>query len=992
MNDTKQRLVGLVAPFFLLSGMANASGDKNGNDLFDEVNLERNCYQEFIEGEPCWSTLPQLSNQHTVIEETLSKLYPQYAKNIENKDLTAFRYLERMFTLDPKSGEIIVALSEVREGAPFDSLWGIAEKRQADDAVETIENLVIETSDMEGLEAVLFDIYYDRATADFILANRSTDQARIQWIEQASTSTVEKYRQQSFDILLNAFDSYWKLIENHPQTFASSQPFRDVKSARYLNDKGQSLPVYQEDLLITGYKDALLAYQLMNELLSQQLQLSKLKAVSASSAEKESKLAYEASSLLERVSLKEKELRRLLGADSYTHIMLSSELDKFKGNIVDLKSVANWLEGGANYLGLPDDFVLLMPDYNSQDNIGNSSFESLEKVLGGMSHSLEYSLNKAQKERVDYHYQLDSFTRNFAQENDRLKARLFTLLGCSVDSDVRPCKEQTESQRQGSLIGYQLKSVQATKTEVERAYRLHSEVLKNISKEIERIEQDKDVNNAIGEITVKLGLNDIPFKSLIDESQKSTLDMNSVLSSEEVKRSLDTLGRFLNDIGSTDLSSTFSAIESLQGALKGSSIEAELYIQKLALLERSRIKGLRAEQLDVFTEGRIKELTLELETAKADMAKSLSNLVDDADRLVAFSAEAQRLVAQIGQNEHLKSERSYANPLNFSALTVETSRAESQFSNLQEWLFYAVQALEYKWQESFYDRLEGFDKNFVFKLQDTQQSTAYLDALKRFDDKRYTPFGQKVTDVISLKEHVFGYIDNHGGKTIYYPAPDGSGDMLTADEAFNAKLKLLSRNFGFDKWLTVEFSTVKHFPKTNLFHGPILGNEDDVMCLEVAGNYSDKIDGISINLAINYDISGESATRALLTYGGNNYMRSRIPGMLTDDGEGLKEDLIPYSTRFSDISNNGVVSKSSFKQHMSANIMTGYHDNKELLNPTYSFKERSVAASGWRLSLQLGDEYGDIVETEAIDDIQVIVQHNLKARRASICSGESGPL
>ncbi|MEC7308138.1 hypothetical protein [Vibrio crassostreae] len=54
MNDTKQRLVGLVAPFFLLSGMANASGDKNGNDLFDEVNLERNCYQEFIEGEPCW--------------------------------------------------------------------------------------------------------------------------------------------------------------------------------------------------------------------------------------------------------------------------------------------------------------------------------------------------------------------------------------------------------------------------------------------------------------------------------------------------------------------------------------------------------------------------------------------------------------------------------------------------------------------------------------------------------------------------------------------------------------------------------------------------------------------------------------------------------------------------------------------------------------------------------------------------------------------------
>lgn len=970
MNDTKHSLVGLLIPLILLSGAASATENISKETL---IQLSQSDYE-------------------TVIDETLAALYPQYANSSEAKSLTTFRYLERMYTLDPKSGEIIVAISEGREGTRFDSLWGNKEKRQADGAIETIESLVIKPSDLDVLKTVLFDAYYDRATAEFILANRSVDEARIQWIEQASISTIEQHRQQSFDILLRAFDDYWKLIENHPQEFASEQSSRNVQSARYLNGDGKSVPVYQEGTLITGYKDALLAYQLMNELLGQQLHLSKLKAVSANPEEQKSKLVDEATSLLDLVSSKERQLSSLLGAESYSHIMLSSELGKFKGNTAELKSVINWLKGDGNYLGLPDDFVVLMPDYNSQENVENSSFESLEKVLSGLSHSLEYSLNKAQKERVDYHYQLDSFTRNFTQENGRLKARLFTLLGCSVNSVVSPCKDQTESQRKGSLIGYQLKSVQAAKTEGERAYRVHREVLKNISIEIERIEQEQQVNNTIDKITVKLGLNDIPFKSLIDENRKSTLDMNSVLSSEEVKRSLDILGRFLNDIGSTDLSSTFSAIESLQDALKGSSLEAELYLQKLALLERSRIKGLRAEQLDVFTEGRIKELTLELETAKADMAKSLSNLVDDAGRLVTFSAEAQRLVAQIEQNEYLKSERSYANPLNFSALTVETSRAESQFSNLQEWLFYAVQALEYKWQESFYDRIEGFDKNFVFKLQDTQQSTVYLDALKRFDDKRYTPFGQKVTDVISLKEHIFGYIDNHGGKTIYYPAPDGSGDMLTADEVFNAKLKLLSRNFGFDKWLTVEFSTVKNFPKTNLFHGPILGNEDDVMCLEVAGNYSDKIDGISINLAINYDMSGESATRALLTYGGNNYMRSRIPGVLMDDGQGLKGDLISYSTRFADISNNGVVSKSSLKQSMKANIMTGYHDNKELLNPTYSFKERSVAASGWRLSLQLGDEYGDIVETEAIDDIQVIVQHSLKARRASICSGESGPL
>ncbi|MCZ8485612.1 hypothetical protein O9993_07350 [Vibrio lentus] len=86
-------------------------------------------------------------------------------------------------------------------------------------------------------------------------------------------------------------------------------------------------------------------------------------------------------------------------------------------------------------------------------------------------------------------------------------------------------------------------------------------------------------------------------------------------------------------------------------------------------------------------------------------------------------------------------------------------------------------------------------------------------------------------------------VENH-----FTMLPDGSGDMLTADEAFNAKLKLLSRNFGFDKWLTVEFSTVKTFLKRTFFCGPILGNEDDVMCLEVAGITRIKLTGFRLIL------------------------------------------------------------------------------------------------------------------------------------------------
>ncbi|MCW1889851.1 hypothetical protein OK016_12620 [Vibrio chagasii] len=93
-------------------------------------------------------------------------IIPQYAKKIlEAKDLTAFRYLERMFTR-PKNSEIR-SLQYQKAEKECPRLYGVAEKRQAAGAIKTIENLVIEL-DLVGLRAVLFDIYYDRATADFI--------------------------------------------------------------------------------------------------------------------------------------------------------------------------------------------------------------------------------------------------------------------------------------------------------------------------------------------------------------------------------------------------------------------------------------------------------------------------------------------------------------------------------------------------------------------------------------------------------------------------------------------------------------------------------------------------------------------------------------------------------------------------------------------------------------------------------------------------------
>ncbi|MCW0469275.1 hypothetical protein OH492_10195 [Vibrio chagasii] len=39
---------------------------------------------------------------------------------------------------------------------------------------------------------------------------------------------------------------------------------------------------------------------------------------------------------------------------------------------------------------------------------------------------------------------------------------------------------------------------------------------------------------------------------------------------------------------------------------------------------------------------------------------------------------------------------------------------------------------------------------------------------------------QEATDTLSVKKHIFGYVDKLRGKTLWYrPALDGSGEMLS---------------------------------------------------------------------------------------------------------------------------------------------------------------------------------------------------------------------
>jgi hypothetical protein len=57
---------------------------------------------------------------------------------------------------------------------------------------------------------------------------------------------------------------------------------------------------------------------------------------------------------------------------------------------------------------------------------------------------------------------------------------------------------------------------------------------------------------------------------------------------------------------------------------------------------------------------------------------------------------------------------------------------------------------------------------------------------------------------------------------------------------------------------------------------------------------------------------------------------------------------------------------------------------------TSAFKERSVAATGWRLSLKLADRYGSLVDLNAVKDVELIFNHRFKPRNVDSCGGDDG--
>lgn len=930
------------------------------------------------------------ATKHSPIEDLVKSLYYNQGKQSD----AAFRYLDLMYTLDNNSQGV----SDLLSNKQFSSLWGGNERNRAINAINQLSRRILQRGDLVYLKQLLMDVYYDRAVAESILANQSIDQARIDWIEKKGSSSIHSNiadRQVAINIIQAAIDDYWTLIDNYADTFKTFVPSRGLSSPNYIDGNGNSRPVMSSGLLFQGHKDTAMLYTLMNMLAEQKLAVAKLTIQSGENDPHAiSSLQVDLNALSNELTAKDNTLKALFGTHELhtvaTKSGLAEAMVKFETNLNALSAANSWLSGETNLLGLPQDSVLLVQGYGIGSNTIFDSFDALKEMIAepsaGALAQAKNARSSALTQYSEYNHNRDLFRNSYQITSRSLNDQLFNLLGCTLESSNSNDCIVANSKRAGSQVAQQLLLITSAKQGIERAQQQHQNLLDAMTIEEDRLAEEKGISEALEKIVIQFGEQQLQLQKFINESNSS-----SIFNSKDIQSQLDTINDFVNDNGLVILDEVLAASRDFESKIKGMKPEdAKNYAAALAALERASLMSKERGLLDSNSRARIRNLMLELKTADLDIARSMTSLAQETERLIGMLNQAKRIKAQLKAHDTEQLDRYYADPLHFTRLRSDATKAEDAFENLQEWLFYAVGALEYKWQEPFVERSNGFNKSSLFNLYTIEELDSYYNSLVKFNNARNLRSTQQAIDTFSLKKHVFGYFDEIQGKTQWYPAPSGSGEMLTADEAFKSKLNTMTRRFGADTWLTVEFSTVKEIPRSNFFQGPVVASNNDISCLADGGTYLDKIESISINLPTSYTISGEESTPAYLTYGGNNYLRSKVPGKLTDDGLGVNDEIIAYSTRFWDMTNGQLTFTNSFRQQMSANITQTDETSLEMLNPTFSFKERSVAASGWRLSVKLSDRSGDIIDIDALNDIELLFKHRFKSRNFATCGGNNG--
>ena len=338
----------------------------------------------------------------------------------------------------------------------------------------------------------------------------------------------------------------------------------------------------------------------------------------------------------------------------------------------------------------------------------------------------------------------------------------------------------------------------------------------------------------------------------------------------------------------------------------------------------------------------------------------------EMERIDGLQREMQQMQVLLDQNNSELAGRYYADPIHFLRAQNAMIRADFAFRAAQRWVFLALRALEYKYNQHFVysDGTPGsplWELSSLFKLRNAAELDDLLIAMDQFNLANLSKLNGRstVTEAISLK-------DDAWGRT--YPDP--------ADRLAEFRSRMAA---GYDPQRAVYVLNLNTLRLTEeLASGSLFSGAEYALdgSLITAGYYLDKIEWLKVKF-VDSSAASQVIKPADLSYGGTCFVR---PACAAPTSGGLEQanELQSFPFRYFAMGTDPVTgtleASSTAEQRATMNVVFWNQPDKTIQpNDDYAttfLKERSVAITNLNLTIA-----ADKVNLNTLQDVHIYIRH-----------------
>jgi len=943
---------------------------------------------------------------------------PEFIKNTLNsaKQLMdeAFVYKKKLYKKEYEDSQSYI----IAQFKDIHNYWDDDNRKKAQKAADIIKGALCFAHYDKELRRALLDFYYDMAVADLAIAkekNKEAIQSSLGIIPASPgnllinkeisllEATLELYRKSikgyfellndSLGVKVSNFDpnapedisfGYYIFKQEVPERFLNSPLLIDKNDNWVIPNNSSSEHKPYE--ILKGYKDLVLLFNIQKNYVKCASLLAKryIQRSADNDIEKAKKLIgnTQQSSYIEGNILLNI-FPSCENSDNCTNLTgLSESIKSWRHELTEMSFLHTYINGEINILGFSDDFLVLAQSSIPGDSNAKNfdSFDCLKAYLfqdfsnkGPLQIAID-DLKKAKNDYDNFRDRNDQLAIQFSAKNELYNERLRQIIGVAPGESgyYSPFENiGSELYLQSKKIDIALNQIKINNTNVEN-------LKKQIEIEVWRRGQEKNINNAIEQIFLYYGEEQVSLtEDIADINADQAFANNMAQAFASVSVGISESGPSVNVSGGI-ISYAINAFFQKDREKRKGRLQAEK--EKLNARERADIHALNDDLLDVNSKARIRKMMLQMNIFALKSIEQCINLEQEYARMTALITEKNSIELRKEENNELLAERYFADPSHRLLKNSSFVCSELSFQNAQKWLYITIRALEYKWNQKFthfYNNMT-YKSDTIFSLRNAQELEDMFYAMNEFN--KFMELSNRNDDaykIFSLKEDFLGY-RNDKYRTKYLDPV--THELVDADKAFHSYLSQESLYIEPDdpdnkipdaKVLRLKFNTA-YSPESGGFF--------------MRNRWLEKIKYLKVKICGGYSNDNNNGTLidGYLKYAGLAFIRNMKPGIINPNNP---YKIIDETTTYSTIywSYDPDIGSWQSMDGFSSSIQIWISNHPEIpltVKEIDTFKEYSIATSEWVLDIAVQSKNSgiELINVSEITDIEIHFYFYFRAR------------